>query len=89
MVKQPGFFQRFPIGLSSVLSTQTVLQNKKMLIALRGPLCLANSVSKASEEINHLSRVLDEKSLSSLAFNGALPSWTVWLTHIDVWDGLN
>lgn len=52
-------------------------------------MCLANSVSKASEEINHLSRVLDEESLSSLAFNEALPSWIVWLTHIDLWDGLN
>lgn len=60
-----------------------------MLIALRGPLCFANSVSKASEETNHLSRVLDEKPLSCLAFNGALPGWVVWLAHTDLLDGLN
>lgn len=77
------------ISYWSVLSTQTVLQNKKVLIALRGPLCFDKSVSKWSEEINHFSWVLGGKSLNSLAFSGALPSWTVWLAHMAFWEGFN
>jgi len=55
----------YAVCLLSEVSTQILLPQKKMLIAVRGPVGFANHVSKSSEEMNHLNSLLDERQYGS------------------------